>query len=86
MLNQFTGPKCTDKQQLRGNPETVPVPAKKDVEGKRNSICLAHQHFNAEKGKKEHLSLYDINIVQTEKNCGQEQLMLSYFTLFSSGD
>lgn len=50
MLNLFTGLKCTDKQQLWGNPETLPVPSKKHVEGKRNSICLAHQHFNAEKG------------------------------------
>lgn len=49
MLNQFTGLKCTDKQQLHGNPEKLPVPANSDVEGKRNSICLVHQHFHAEK-------------------------------------
>lgn len=50
MLNQFTGLKCTDKQQLHGNPEKLLVPTNRDVEGKRNSICLAHQHFSAEKG------------------------------------
>lgn len=36
MLSQFTALKRTEQQQLRGNPEKLPVPANRDVEGKRN--------------------------------------------------
>lgn len=50
MLKQFTGLKCTEKQQLLRHPEKLPVPANGEVEGKINSICLAHKHYNVEKG------------------------------------
>lgn len=82
--SHFRRQKCTGKQLSHGNLEKPLVPANRDVERKRNSICLAHPHFDAEQGT--FFQYMKINIAQIEKNCAQEQLMPSYFNLFSMGD
>lgn len=83
MLNRFTGLKYTDKQQLDGNSEKLPIPANRNVEGKRNSICLAHQHFIA--GKRNIFQYMKINIVQIEKNWARTTHAVLFYSVFFRG-